>query len=97
MQAKAELNNVELEIIGDYQDYQGTIDLITVADVLYDRNNIPLLEGLLRRADELILGDSRVKNFTHPGLNKTHTLEGHTYPELGGFDEFNEINIYRKR
>ena len=51
----------------------------------------------LQRSDDLILADSRVKNFTHEGLEKTDTLAGCTFPHLGGFDEFSEINVYRKR
>ncbi len=91
----AELNNVELEIIGDYQEYYGAIDLITIADVLYDSSNIPLLENLIARAPELLLADSRVKNFSYPGLRWVTTLAGETFPPLGGFDEFFEVNVFQ--
>lgn len=95
MQANAVLNQVELQIIGDYRDYPGKLDLIILADVLYDRDNIPLLQALLQRAPAMLLADSRVKNFSYPGLVKTATCDGETFPNLGGFDEFFEVNIYQ--
>ena len=52
-----------IQVIGDYQQYQGHVDLIVIADVLYEQKNIPLLQDLLKRSDEMILVDSRVKNF----------------------------------
>lgn len=90
----AQLNNVQLEIIGDYTSYKGDVDLVTIADVLYDRNNMPLLEALVQRAPAVYLADSRVKNFTHPRFAKTGRADGETFPVLGGFDEFSEVNIY---
>jgi predicted nicotinamide N-methyase len=90
----AQLNNVQLEIIGDYAEYTAYVDMITIADVLYDRNNMPLLEVLVQRAPEVYLADSRVKNFAHPGFKKTGRADGETFPDLGGFDEFSEVNIY---
>ncbi|NRB41215.1 MAG: methyltransferase, partial [Pseudomonadales bacterium] len=84
-----------IQIMGDYRQYQGHVDLIVIADVLYEEKNIPLLEDLLKRSDEMILVDSRVKNFSYPGLEKTATFDGCTFPHLGGFDEFFEVNLYR--
>ena len=92
----AHVNNVDVTIVGDYREYQGPVDIITVADVLYDRENIPLLDALLRHGNELLLADSRVKNFSYPGLEKIETHPGETFPVLGGFDEFYEVNIYQR-
>ncbi|CAA0108222.1 Ribosomal protein L11 methyltransferase [BD1-7 clade bacterium] len=94
-----DLNAVDqkrFDVIGDYRDYSGQVDLITVADVLYDRDNLPLLDALLDHAADMMLADSRVKNFTHPRLVKTAKFPGETFPALGGFDEFSEVNFYRK-
>jgi predicted nicotinamide N-methyase len=90
----AQVNRVEMEIIGDFNLYQGHVDVIMLADVLYDRNNMPLLEALVDRADIVYLADSRVKNFTHPCFIHRGKAEGETFPALGGFDEFFEVNIY---
>ena len=96
VEANAHLNAVSIELVGDYNEYQGDFDLITIADVLYDRDNIPLLEALIKRAPKLILADSRVKNFSYPGLVHKMTLPGETWPVLGGFDEFFEVNVFEK-
>ena len=85
----------DIHIIGDYRQYVGEVDLIIVADVLYDRANFPLLNDLLARSESMLLADSRVKNFTHPGFEKMARFEGCTFPHLGGFDEFFEVNLYR--
>jgi|SRR5690554_2252029 len=90
----AQLNQLEIEIIGDYRDYQSKPELISLADVLYDRENLPLLEDLLNRAP-IWLADSRVRNFSYPGLVWCESFAGETFPALGGFDEFSQVNIYR--
>lgn len=96
----AELNGLSVdtstfEIIGDYSLYAGDIDLIVVADVLYESKNIALIECLLERSEHMLLADSRVKNFSHPGLVHIAAMPGCSFPDLGGFDEFYEVNLYR--
>jgi len=93
----AEVNNVRLDIIGDVKEYVGDIDLIVVADVLYDKQNFPLLTILTSKGAEILLADSRVKNFTHPDFEWMAQAAGETLPFLGGFDEFGVVNIYRSR
>src|SRR5690554_1846273 len=90
----AKLNQVDIEIMGDYRSYQGVAELITVADVLYDSDNLPLLKDLLKRA-AVWLADSRIRNFSYPGLKWCESFAGETFPALGGFDEFSQVNIYR--
>lgn len=90
----AALNGVSLEVIGDYRDASQQPDLITVADVLYDRGNLPLLDDLLRLAP-VWLADSRIRNFRHAQLNLSAQVPGATFPSLGGFDEFSQVSIYQ--
>lgn len=90
----AELNQQEINIIGDFRDCPVAVDLITVADVLYDKANFPLLGQLLASAP-VLLADSRVKNFQHTQFEKCLSHAGETFPHLGGFDEFSEVNIFR--
>lgn len=90
----AELNQQEISIIGDFRDCPLAVDLITVADVLYDKANFPLLEQLLATAP-VLLADSRVKNFQHAQFIKHSSHAGETFPQLGGFDEFSEVNIFQ--
>ena len=74
MQLNAELNNVELTIVGDYRETKEEIDLISVADVLYDRDNLPLLDALIDTDIPVLLADSRVRNFSHPKLDHIEAL-----------------------
>lgn len=90
----AACNDVAVTVVGDYRDYNGPVDLITVADVLYDRDNLPLLTALLATAP-VLLADSRIKNLSHPRLDHCEKLAGETFPSLGGFDEFTEVNLYQ--
>lgn len=90
----AELNHVELEVIGDFNQYQGAVDLITIADVLYDRENLPLVDALLNKS-AVWLADSRVKNFQHAKMQFCQQFPGETFPSLGGFDEFSQVNMYQ--
>ena len=90
----AGLNNVTLQVLGDYRQWRGAVDLITVADVLYERNNLPLLDQLVQNAP-LLLADARIRNFSHPGLVWCESVPGYTFPSLGGFDEFSTVNIYQ--
>lgn len=88
------LNRVDVEVIGDWQACAAELDLILVADVLYDRENLPLLELFLQRAPEVIVADSRVKNFTFPPYLKLDSMESYTLPDLAEFDEFRYVNFY---
>ena len=65
IQTNAALNNVQLKVIGDFNECREPIDLITVADVLYDKANWPLLEALLVVCPNVVLADSRVRHFSH--------------------------------
>ncbi|CAH0991390.1 hypothetical protein SIN8267_01494 [Sinobacterium norvegicum] len=90
----AELNNVELEISGDFFTYRGGIDIILVADVLYDKQNLPLLSAFAERAPAVLLADSRVRNLSVPPYIKRQTIESSTIPDLDESQEFNQVNIY---
>lgn len=95
IKANAALNNVQLDVIGDFNECQQAVDIITVADVLYDKANWPLLDALLAVCPNVVVADSRVRNFTHSKFSHSQQLPGETWPNLGGFDEFNEVNIYQ--
>ena len=94
-QVNAEINNVELEICQDLRHIDGVADLLVAADVLYDRDNLPLLDLLPNHATRILLADSRIKNFAHPN----YALIGHesatTWPDLDEQKTFNEVKIYQ--
>ena len=90
----AELNGVELVLSGDYFDVEGKIDLIIVADVLYDRENFVWLKRFVERADQVLIADSRVKDFDHPPYKQIERCEASTLPDLDESAEFRDVRIY---
>jgi len=62
-QRNAELNGVELTLASEYFKVEGEVDLIIVADVLYDRENLVWLQRFTDRATQVLIADSRIKDF----------------------------------
>lgn len=90
----AALNQVELTYSDDFDHIEGHVDLIIVADVLYDRDNFPWLARFVERADDVLIADSRVKNFDHPPYRQIDRREGCTMPDLDESAEFRDVRIY---
>lgn len=90
----AALNDVELTLVADYDMVQGPIDLIIVADVLYDRNNFPWLQRFVDRAEQVLIADSRVKHFDHPPYRQIARHHSSTLPDLDESPEFRDVRIY---
>ena len=90
----AQLNGVELQLADDYFAVDGDIDLIIVADVLYDRENFSWLQRFVERAPQVLIADSRVKNFDHPPYSQIDRRESCTLPDLDESPEFRDVRIY---
>jgi predicted nicotinamide N-methyase len=71
--------------------------IVTVADVFYDRDNLPLLETLLDRFAAVLVSDSRLKGRPLPGMEMIGAYESHTVPDLDESREFNRVTLYRSR
>jgi len=69
-------------------------DLITAADVLYDRDNFPLLDLFCAQANSVLLADSRVRQLPSENFGLLTTQEARTWPDLNEFEEFNQVRIY---
>ncbi|MBD9574941.1 methyltransferase [Pseudomonas sp. PDM23] len=95
--ANAELNGVELTHSADFFQEEDRYDLIIVADVLYDRANLPLLDEFLSRGREALVADSRVRDFSHPLYQRLGTLDGCTWPDLAEPAEFRHVSLYHAR
>jgi len=65
-----------------------------MADVLYDRQNLPLLDIAQRHADQVLVADSRVTVLPDPGYREITRVEALTLPNLGEFDEFKTAHIF---
>jgi len=96
--ANADLNEVDIEFSEDFFELIETldepIDVILAADVLYDRDNIPLLTELRRNCSSILMADSRVKNLNVEGYSAFSEGQAETLPPLERFDEFKHVIIY---
>ncbi|MCQ2033882.1 class I SAM-dependent methyltransferase [Stutzerimonas kunmingensis] len=93
-QANAALNEVELRYSQDFFGEADRYDLIIVADVLYDRANLPLLDHFLSRGREALVADSRVRDFSHPLYRRLDVLDACTWPDLAEPAEFRHVSLY---
>ncbi|MCP1642890.1 putative nicotinamide N-methyase [Pseudomonas citronellolis] len=92
--ANAELNGVQLSYSEDFFGEEDRYDLILVADVLYDRANLPLLDAFLGKGREALVADSRVRDFQHPLYLRLDILDACTWPDLAEPHEFRKVSLY---
>jgi predicted nicotinamide N-methyase len=92
--ANAELNGVQLNYSADFFQEQDRFDLVIVADVLYDRANLPLLDHFLSRGRQALVADSRVRDFQHPLYTRLAVLDACTWPDLAEPAEFRSVSLY---
>nr|WP_239482273.1 50S ribosomal protein L11 methyltransferase [Pseudomonas insulae] len=95
--ANAALNDVTLSYSADFFAEADRFDLIIVADVLYDRANLPLLDQFLSRGREALVADSRVRDFQHPLYQCLAVLDACTWPDLAEPAEFRRVSLYHAR
>lgn len=92
--ANAALNGVELGYSADFFAEADRFDLVLVADVLYDRANLLLLDAFLSRGREALVADSRVRDFRHPLYERLALLDACTLPDLAEPHEFRTVSLY---
>ena len=93
-QANAALNQVQLSYSSDFFGEADRFDLILVADVLYDCENLPLLDQFLTRGQQTLVADSRVRDFRHPLYRQLESLKALTLPDLAEPHEFRNVSLY---
>lgn len=93
-QRNAELNGVALTLVSDYYDVEGEVDLIIVADILYDKENLVWLQRFIDRASQVLIADSRIKDFDHPPYVEIDRRKASTLPDLDESMEFRDVRIY---
>jgi predicted nicotinamide N-methyase len=89
----ARINGVEIEVVASLEGIAA--DVLLMADVLYDAANVELLEQATSRARVVWLADSRVKRIANPGFRLWAEVDASTSPNLGEFDEFRRVRIFR--
>ena len=92
--ANARRSSANITLVDDFFAVDGHIDLIVVADVLYDRANLDWLARFTARADKVLIADSRVKNFHHPEYRQISRHASCTVPDLDESAEFRDVRIY---
>lgn len=92
--ANAELNGVTIETLDNFYELKTSVDILFAADVLYDWENKPLLPQFLEAATEVIVADSRVKDFSEKGYRYNGTFEAVTLPDMGELEEFKQVKIF---
>lgn len=92
-QVNARENGVAITLSDDLDNALGQADIITAADILYDRDNLPLLERFQRRA-AVLLADSRIPDLNPPGYRFLGQWQACTWPDLGESREYNTVRLY---
>jgi len=92
--ANAAINDVEIELSDDLTKVTPGQDLLLMADVLYDRSNLPLLEHARTLAREVLVADSRIAVLPSPDFRVEAVIDSQTVPNLGEFDEFRTVRIF---
>ncbi len=90
----AELNQVDIELCAGINDLPQDLDLLLMADVLYDRSNFALVEKITTPNGTLLIADSRIANIDDPDFTLFHQAEALTLPNLGEFDEFKTVRFF---
>jgi predicted nicotinamide N-methyase len=93
VRANAELNGVNIATAENLDSIKGDFDVILAADVLYDKNNLPLLNIFTERAKRVVVADSRVKELSEP-YAKIGNGMAVTCPDLEEPDEFQHVGIF---
>ena len=91
----AQLNGRELNIIDNINSASKKPDIVLLSDVLYDKSNLSLLDHPLIAKSNPLIFDSRIKNLSAKGFENFGTYRSCTIPNLGEFDEFREVSIFR--
>jgi predicted nicotinamide N-methyase len=91
----AQLNGRRLTIIDDINSVSKTPDVVLLSDVLYDKSNLSLLDHPLIAKSNPLIFDSRITNLSNKGFENFATRSSCTIPNLGEFDEFREVSIFR--
>ena len=100
-QVNAEQNGVEIEVMESLETAQSELGeecagaTCCVADVFYDRDNIPLLGAINDTFGQRLIADSRLGGAALPGVDLIDQVNSSTVPDLNESKDFNHVCIYR--
>ena len=95
----ARLNLVkQIEVISDLNQLTSKPDVLVASDILYDRDNLGILDRLSEHCDVALIADSRVRD---PEIFEAYQLvlreRSKTVPDLDEFEEFSLVSLYERR
>ncbi|XOV88234.1 MAG: class I SAM-dependent methyltransferase [Pseudomonadota bacterium] len=93
--ANAQLAGVTLDLLANLDELDQRVDLAIAADVLYDRDNMPLLAKLPGLAETVLVADSRIRHLGVDGYEIVQRNTATTVPDLDEMAEFNDVRVYR--
>lgn len=88
-------NAVQLEYLDDFFTFDGKVDILFASDVLYDPDNRPLVQRFREVANEVVVADSRVKDFAEQGFALCDQVRAVTEPDLGELESVKQIRFYQ--
>lgn len=93
----ARLNQVEIMLSDEIDNLplEKEKAVLLIADVFYDRDNLPMLTAFLADFADVIVADSRVKPKELTGVSIVGNYQSCTVPDLGESAAFNNVHIYR--
>ena len=94
VQMNAAALGAEVELSCDLDACLLQADILTAADILYDRENLPLLDRF-RQASRVWLADSRVRDLSPPGYHQLGCFVARTWPDLEESSDFNRVTLYQ--
>jgi predicted nicotinamide N-methyase len=93
IQANVKLNSVTIATADKLDLVKDDFDVILAADILYDRNNLQLLNIFNERAKRVVVADSRVKELPEPYEKIGHGMAV-TCPDLDEPKEYRNVGIF---
>ncbi len=86
-----------MELFSDLAEVPAGADIALLADVLYDKSNLPLLQHAQRLAPQVLVADSRIQRLPDPAYQEVAQIQALTFPNLGEFDEFGTTRLFTLR
>lgn len=94
-QVNARANQVEFPILGSLQEISEPVELLVLADFLYDPANLAGIEELAEFCPNLLLADCRLRH-PPPGFSPLGRHHFRIIPDLDWGDEFSQIFVARR-
>ena len=85
---------MNLDLYDDLDKVPAGADIVLLADVLYDKSNLPLPQQAQRLAPQVLVADSRIQHLPDSAYQEITQIQALTFPNLGEFDEFGTTRLF---